>query len=189
MRQKATGNRPWKCTELEVDVFTHVSDEGRPHMVDISAKAPTQRKATAQTKVYLPFSLKLDQGGEWWLPKGPVFNTAILAGIQGAKQTAQLIPLCHPLALSSCQVDIELIELPPGQPFPAVLQVRATVACFGSTGVEMEALCGVSVAALTIYDMAKSVSHDMVIGPTELLHKSGGKSGIYDPGSIERKST
>ena len=137
-------------------------------MVDVSAKGVSQREAHAQTRVRLPKeALALVSGDDIATKKGPVFATAIIAGVMAAKKTHELIPFCHPLGLESCKLTIEL------QDHDVVIDCRCTV--HHKTGVEMEALTGASVAALTVYDMLKAVSHDIVIAETRLLAKSGGK--------------
>ncbi|MEM8982460.1 MAG: cyclic pyranopterin monophosphate synthase MoaC [Pseudomonadota bacterium] len=148
--------------------LTHVAADGRPQMVDVSGKAVTQRSARARSRVILPPAL-LDavRDGEIASKKGPVFATAIVAGVMAAKQTHTLIPFCHPLGLERCDIDIELVD------DAAVVVCECSVA--HRTGVEMEALTGASVAALTIYDMCKAMSHDIVIADTRLLAKTGGK--------------
>ncbi len=141
-------------------------------MVDVSSKAPTLREAIAQGVVQMqPATLAAIATGN--SPKGDVLGTARLAGIMAAKQTAQLIPLCHPLPISKVVVELEADETIPGY------RITATVRIKGETGVEMEALTAVSVAALTLYDMAKALEKSMVIGPIQLLSKTGGKSGDY----------
>jgi cyclic pyranopterin phosphate synthase len=151
-----------------VKSLTHVED-GRPTMVDVGAKAVTARTAVAESRVRLPgdVAAQLRTAG-YATAKGPVFHTAIVAGTMAAKRTHELIPFCHPLGLEKCRVTIE----PQGDD----LVVRCEVGVHHRTGVEMEALTGASVAALTIYDMCKALSHDLVIGPTRLLEKRGGKS-------------
>jgi cyclic pyranopterin phosphate synthase len=140
-------------------------------MVDVSAKAETAREATAAGAVYMsPETLELATGGG---AKGDVFTTAQLAGIMAAKRTHELIPLCHPLPLSSIEV-----SLAPAAGGEAV-EITATVRTTARTGVEMEALTAVSVAALTVYDMLKAAQKDMRIGDIRLLSKTGGKSGAY----------
>ncbi len=137
-------------------------------MVDVSAKSVTQREAHAQTRVRLPEeALALVSGEEIATKKGPVFATAIIAGVMAAKKTHELIPFCHPLGLENCKVSIEL------QDNDVVIDCRCKVQ--HKTGVEMEALTGASVAALTVYDMLKAVSHDIVIAETRLMAKTGGK--------------
>ncbi len=137
-------------------------------MVDVSAKGVTQREAHAQTRVRLPEEvLALVSGEEIETKKGPVFATAIIAGVMAAKKTHDLIPFCHPLGLENCKLSIEL------QNNDVVIDCRCKV--HHKTGVEMEALTGASVAALTVYDMLKAVSHDIVIAETRLMAKTGGK--------------
>ena len=137
-------------------------------MVDVSAKSVTQREAHAQTRVRLPEeALALVSGEEIATKKGPVFATAIIAGVMAAKKTHELIPFCHPLGLENCKVSIEL------QDNDVVIDCRCKVQ--HKTGVEMEALTGASVAALTVYDMLKAVSHDIVIAEARLMVKTGGK--------------
>lgn len=153
--------------------LTHFDDKGHAAMVDISGKAETVRLAVATSRVTMqPQTLQLIMEGG--MAKGDVLGVARLAGIMGAKRTADLIPLCHPLALS--QVTIELLpDVTHNQ-----IKITATAKITGRTGVEMEALTAASIAALTIYDMCKAVDRGMTIGPTSLRHKSGGKSGSYD---------
>lgn len=149
--------------------FTHI-DNDNPSMVDVGDKAITTRTAIAQSLVQLPDELSdFIKDGEVVTLKGPVFQTAIIAGIQGAKKTSELIPLCHPLALNKVAVTIELKD-------DLLVAITCEARCSGKTGVEMEALTGASVAALTIYDMCKALSHNIVIQETRLLKKTGGKS-------------
>ncbi len=153
--------------------LTHFDDRGRAHMVDVGAKDETERVAVARGRVVMAPEtqrLILDAG----VKKGDVLSVAQLAGIMGAKRTPDLIPLCHPLALTSVSVEIEAEAEAPA------LSIRATVKTRGRTGVEMEALTAVSVAALTVYDMCKAVDRAMVLTDIEVIHKSGGKSGIYE---------
>jgi cyclic pyranopterin phosphate synthase len=151
------------------DSFSHLDDKNRPQMVDVGDKDSTTRVATAQTTVVLPPEVASQfVEGDIQTKKGAVFQTAILAGIMGAKHTSTLIPLCHPLPINKVSVDIQLEE---GN--KAV--ITATVKTEGKTGVEMEALTAASIAALTIYDMCKAFSHDIVISETKLMAKSGGK--------------
>jgi len=150
--------------------LSHLDDSGRARMVDIGAKPDTERTAIAKGEVHmLPATLALIQAGA--MKKGDVLTVAQLAGVMGAKHTADLIPLCHPLALT--QIDVRL-ELDPGLPG---IQITATARTVGKTGVEMEALTAVSVAALTIYDMAKAVEKTMRIQNIRLVEKHGGRSG------------
>ena len=149
---------------------SHLDANNRPSMGDVGAKAVTRRTAHAVAKVTLPGELAaLLRDGEIATKKGPLFHTAVIAGVMGAKRTSDLIPLCHPLALNDCQVEI--------RPDPArgEVEVHCRVSTEARTGVEMEALTGASVAALTLYDMAKAVSHGIVIREIRLLEKTGGK--------------
>lgn len=153
--------------------LTHFDADGRAVMVNVSEKAVTKRVAVAEARIVMqPETLALIASGS--VKKGDVLGVARLAGIMAAKRTPDLIPLCHPLALSAVSVDFEL-----DRDAHAVL-IEATVRVTGKTGVEMEALTAASVAALTIYDMCKAVDRGMVIGSVQLKHKSGGKSGTYD---------
>ncbi|KAA0697454.1 cyclic pyranopterin monophosphate synthase MoaC [Neorhizobium sp. P12A] len=152
--------------------LTHISASGEAHMVDVGEKAETARVATAEGHVRMnPETLELIRQGN--AKKGDVIATARLAGIMAAKQTANLIPLCHPLMLTKVSVDISEDDALPG------LRVTATAKLTGRTGVEMEALTAVSVACLTIYDMAKAADKAMEISGIRLLEKSGGKSGDF----------
>lgn len=152
--------------------LTHFDAQGRAHMVDVSAKPPTDRTAIAGASVVMsPETLAHVTGGT--AAKGDVLGVARLAGIMAAKRTADLIPLCHPLPLAKAALDFE-----PDPTLPGV-HLRATVRTFGATGVEMEALTAVSVAALTIYDMLKAIDKAMRIEAIRLLRKEGGRSGLY----------
>ncbi len=157
--------------------LTHFNDAGRARMVDVSQKVSTERIATAQGKVLLlPETLERIQSGR--IAKGDVLAVAQVAGVMGAKHTPHLIPMCHPLLLTS--VDVDFKEDPqPDVSGQCSIMVFATVKTTGGTGVEMEALTAVSVAALTIYDMCKAVDKGMSFGEICLLSKSGGKSGTY----------
>ncbi len=148
--------------------LTHVDSMNRPAMVDVGAKTVTRREATARSRVWLPAEV-LDAlaGDEIQSKKGPVFATAIIAGVMAAKKTHELIPFCHPLGLDKCDIDIHV------EGEEAVIECTCRVE--HKTGVEMEALTGASVAALTIYDMVKALSHDVTIRETRLLAKTGGK--------------
>jgi cyclic pyranopterin phosphate synthase len=151
--------------------LTHIDESGRVQMVDVGQKPDTERVAVAKGEVQmLPDTLRLIVKGD--APKGDVLTTAQIAGIMAAKRTSDLIPLCHPLQLT--KVDVEVDEA------DARIEITSTVRCRGKTGVEMEALTAVSVAALTIYDMAKAVEKTMRIGNIRLVHKSGGKSGKWE---------
>ncbi|MGB3408252.1 MAG: cyclic pyranopterin monophosphate synthase MoaC [Jannaschia sp.] len=152
--------------------LTHFDAKGAAHMVDVSGKDTTARRAIATGSVSMtPATLSLVTDGT--AKKGDVAGVARLAGIMGAKRTSDLIPLCHPLPLSKVAIEIDVDPALPG------LRVAATVATIGQTGVEMEALTAVSVTCLTIYDMLKAAQKDMVIGPIQLLEKTGGKSGDW----------
>ena len=152
--------------------LTHLGRGGEARMVDVSAKTPTERVAVAEGRVIMQAStLDLVLSGD--AKKGDVLGAARIAGIMAAKRTHELIPLCHPLALSKVEVDIA-----PDKKLPGLI-VRATVLVTGRTGVEMEALTAVSVACLTIYDMVKAVERGMRIEAVRLIEKRGGKSGHY----------
>lgn len=149
--------------------LTHLDASGNPSMVDVGEKKITRRTARARSIVVLTDEiLEQLQQEDIQTKKGPVFQTAILAGIMGAKKTGELIPLCHPLGLDNCHIDIHLNEQK-----EVVIDCTATITA--KTGVEMEALTGASIAALTIYDMCKAMSHDIVIKETKLMAKTGGK--------------
>ncbi len=154
--------------KMEKSKLTHVDSSGNPSMVDVSEKAVTRRTAKAQA-IVSPGSeiISLIRNDELMTRKGPVFQTAIIAGVMGAKKTSELIPLCHPLGLENCQVNIEVR----GED----IVITATATLVAKTGVEMEALTAASVAALTIYDMCKALSHDITIREIRLLEKTGGK--------------
>ena len=153
--------------------LTHFDEAGRAHMVDVSEKAETARTAVAAGHVRMhPETLALVAEGR--AEKGDVLGTARLAGIMAAKRTAELVPLCHPLPLSRVALDLTVDEALPG------VRIEATVGTTGRTGVEMEALTAVSVAALTVYDMLKAVERGMEIGGIHLLLKDGGKSGRWE---------
>ncbi|MFO1080728.1 MAG: cyclic pyranopterin monophosphate synthase MoaC [Reyranellaceae bacterium] len=153
--------------------LTHFDDTGNARMVDVGAKAETERVAVARATVTMqPATLALIR--ERKAAKGDVLAVAQLAGIMAAKRTPDLIPLCHPLALSSVKVELVL------DPARNAVDIEATCKLKGRTGVEMEALTAASVAALTVYDMCKAVDRGMVISDVRLLHKSGGKSGTFD---------
>ena len=150
--------------------LTHLDAEGRPHMVDVGAKADSARAAHAEGFLRLGEAARraLESGG----PKGDVLRTAQLAGIQGAKRTSDLIPLCHPIPIDHVAVEWS-------EPEPLLLRCEARVRTTWRTGVEMEALTAVSAALLTAYDMLKAVDKGLEIGPIRLLEKTGGKSGIW----------
>jgi cyclic pyranopterin phosphate synthase len=152
-----------------MNTLTHVSEDGAPTMVDVGNKAVTARSAVAESRVRLPPAVaRALAAAGFATAKGPVFHTAIIAGTMAAKRTHELIPFCHPLGLDRCRIRIEA----EGDD----VVIRCEVAVQHRTGVEMEALTGASVAALTVYDMCKALSHDIVIDGTRLLRKRGGKS-------------
>jgi cyclic pyranopterin phosphate synthase len=150
--------------------LSHLDAEGHAHMIDVGSKPDTERVAVAEATVHLnPSTTSKLFGGD--LPKGDALAVARIAGIQAAKKTADLIPLCHPLALTSVQVDVVQSE--------EGARITARVATRGPTGVEMEAMTAASVAALALYDMVKGLERGAVIGPVQLLEKSGGRSGEW----------
>ncbi len=152
--------------------FSHIDSGNRPTMVDVGDKAVTKRSAVAESRVRFPANVaEALRANGFNSSKGPVFQTAIIAGVMAAKRTHELIPFCHPLGLENCRIAIDM------QGDEAV--IHCTVSVTHKTGVEMEALTGASVAALTIYDMCKALSHDIVIDGTRLLAKNGGRSGDY----------
>jgi cyclic pyranopterin monophosphate synthase len=151
--------------------LTHLDEAGRARMVDVGAKPVTSRRAVASGEIRMkPATLALISSGS--VAKGDVFAVARVAGIMAAKKTGELVPLCHPLGLDSVTVDLE----PSGTD---TVRITATATVTGRTGIEMEALTAVSVAALTVYDMCKAADKDMVIGEIRLEEKSGGRSGDY----------
>ena len=152
--------------------LTHLDAERRPRMVDVGAKVPTHRVAIAQTRVSFPPEVAAVLHREQLrVAKGPIIDTAIIAGVMAAKRTHELIPFCHPLAIERCDIrarfesDTELV-------------IECEIAVSHKTGVEMEALTGASIAALTVYDMCKALSHEIEIGPLRLLEKHGGKRDV-----------
>ena len=148
--------------------FTHIDRTGLPQMVDVSQKKITRRTARAQATVKLGKEIiSRMKGDELITKKGPVFQTAIIAGVMGAKKTSELIPFCHGIGLEDCQVTIKV------KGDRAIIESSATVS--GKTGVEMEALTAVTIAALTVYDMCKALSHNIVVEKIKLLEKTGGK--------------
>jgi len=152
--------------------LTHLDEHDRPKMVDVSDKSDTTRIATASGEIKMsPEAYEMIVSNQ--TKKGPVLQTAVIAAIQGAKRTPDLIPMCHPLMLTSVKVDVTQLPELPG------FRLEVTAKLTGKTGVEMEALTGVSVGLLTIYDMAKAIDKSMVISDIRLEKKSGGKSGDY----------
>jgi len=163
-KKKVTGDRAHAG-------LTHLDGARRPTMVDISDKTVTRRSATAEARIKLPSSVAraLVTTGHR-TRKGPVFDTAIIAGVQAVKRTYELIPFCHPLPIEHCDIDIDAQKTD--------ITIRCTVATAHKTGVEMEALTGATAAALTIYDMCKALSHDIVVESVRLLDKSGGRRNV-----------
>jgi cyclic pyranopterin monophosphate synthase len=152
--------------------LTHLDDQGRARMVDVSAKEVTSRIAVARGEILMrPETLALIRDNK--IEKGDVFSVARVAGIMAAKKTPELVPMCHPLNITSVEIELTPTDDPAG------IEIEATVRVAGKTGVEMEAMTAVSVAALTIYDMCKAVDREMSITEIQLLKKSGGKSGTF----------
>lgn len=174
----------WRCIVSAAERpatggFSHLTAAGNPRMVDVSAKLATTRTATARALLSLPAAVQERlseghgaEGRDIVTAKGPVFQTARVAGIMAAKRTAELIPMCHPIGLEDCTIDID--QRAPGE---LIIECRAVVT--QKTGVEMEVLTGVAVAALTVYDMCKGISRGIIISDVRLLSKTGGKSGDY----------
>jgi cyclic pyranopterin phosphate synthase len=159
--------------------LSHVEPSGRPRMVDVGAKAATNRVATAQARIRFPAAVaKTLRKQDLRTAKGSIIDTAIIAGTMAAKRTHELIPFCHPLAIERCSFEIEFTDA-------SVLMIRCTVAVTHKTGVEMEALTGASIAALTVYDMCKALSHEIVIEEVRLTEKSGGKRRISQGRLVE----
>jgi len=155
-----------------VKQFSHINKENNPKMVNVGDKNITKRKATAKAIMFLGKEIISHfQGKELITKKGPVFQTAIIAGIQAVKKTSELIPMCHPLLINGTDIDIQITD-------NEHIEIICEVSIEGKTGVEMEALTGANIAALTVYDMCKSISQKMVIKEVKLLQKSGGKSDI-----------
>jgi cyclic pyranopterin monophosphate synthase len=157
---------------MQTNSLTHLNTEGEARMVDVSDKVVTKRSATAEALVKMSLTT-LQQIASGNAPKGDVLATVRVAGIMAAKQTSNLIPLCHPLPISKVSIDLQADEALPGY------RIQATVNIEGKTGVEMEALTAATVAALTLYDMAKAIEKSIEIGSIRLLSKTGGKSGDY----------
>jgi cyclic pyranopterin phosphate synthase len=155
---------------MSIKNFTHLDKEGNPSMVDVGNKQVTERVAVARSIVQLDDDIiQMLENDEIHTKKGPVFQTAIIAGVMGAKKTSELIPLCHPLGLDKIGIDIKVNA-------KKEVEITCTAKLSAKTGVEMEALTGASVAALTIYDMCKGFSHNIIIKETRLISKTGGKS-------------
>lgn len=148
--------------------LTHIDSKGNPAMVDVSVKNITERRAVAQSIVELGSEIMTElKNGEIYTKKGPVFHAAIIAGTMGAKKTAELIPFCHPVGMDDCKIEISI------QGSQAI--ITCTVKVEAKTGIEMEAIIGASIAAITIYDMCKAMSHNIEIMSTKLVEKTGGK--------------
>jgi cyclic pyranopterin phosphate synthase len=149
--------------------LSHLNEQGKPQMVDVGEKLVSHRIARARSIVFLPEEVLTQLiGDDIQTKKGSVFQIAIIAGIMAAKKTGELIPLCHPLGLDNCHITIEMNA-------QQEVVIECTASITAKTGVEMEALVGASIAALTIYDMCKALSHDIVIKETQLIEKTGGK--------------
>lgn len=152
--------------------FSHLNKKNQPKMVNVSDKKITKRTAIAKATMFLGSEIISHfKNEEITTKKGPVFQTAIIAGIQAVKRTSDLIPMCHPLLINGVDVDIEVLD-------EETIEIICQVVIVGKTGVEMEALTGANIAALTVYDMCKSISNKMVIKEVKLLKKTGGKSDI-----------
>lgn len=151
--------------------FSHVDANAAPTMVDVGDKRPTKRRASATARVRFPRKVAaILREQKFHGPKGPIFHTAIIAGVQAAKRAHELIPFCHPIGIDNCGIDISM------RGSSAI--IFCTVSVESKTGVEMEAICGASIAAVTIYDMCKALSHDITITDIELIEKRGGKSDM-----------
>jgi len=152
--------------------FTHIGDKNQPKMVNVGDKIITKRSATAVANMFLGTEIISNfVGDELLTKKGPVFQTAIIAGIQAVKKTSELIPMCHPLIINGVDITIDVVN-------STHIKILCSVHIEGKTGVEMEALTGANIAALTVYDMCKAISQEMVIEEVKLIKKSGGKSDI-----------
>ncbi len=161
------------------DELTHVDSSGRPTMVDVGAKLATRREAVAEACVRFPADVaKALREGGLRSKKGSVLDTAIIAGTMAVKRTHELIPFCHPLPIENCRIEAEFTSA-------TELRIRCTVALTHKTGVEMEALTGASVAALTVYDMCKALSHEIVIDNLHLVAKNGGKRRVEQGRAVE----
>jgi len=157
-----------------VSEFSHINKKNQPKMVHVGDKQITKRQATAKATMFLGEEIIAHfNNDELITKKGPVFQTAIIAGIQGVKKTSELIPMCHPLLINGVDIDIDIVD-------NEHIEILCTVAIEGKTGVEMEALTGANIAALTVYDMCKAISQKMVIKEVKLIEKSGGKSDIQN---------
>jgi cyclic pyranopterin monophosphate synthase len=162
-----------KMSEMAIKEFSHIDKQNKPCMVDVSDKLITKRTATAQGCIYLPPELQQAfEDGDIKSKKGPVIQTAIIAGTAAVKQTPLLIPFCHTLPLEAIKFDFNIVD--------ELLYINCSVTVTAKTGVEMEALTGVSLAALTVYDMCKALSHNIIIREIKLVTKTGGKSDYQE---------
>lgn len=167
---EATVNLTLKSTDMGL---SHINEEGRARMVDVSEKGDTQREAVAVGSIYMRRET-LEKVGDGSIKKGDVLAVAQVAGIMGAKQTSNLIPMCHPIMICGCDINFKLdFE-------KCKIDIKAVTRTVGKTGIEMEALSAVSTAALTIYDMCKAIDREMYITDIALVRKSGGKSGLFE---------
>jgi cyclic pyranopterin phosphate synthase len=154
------------------NIFSHINKDNQPKMVNVGAKKITKRTAIARAEMFLGKEIiACFSDNELRTKKGPVFQTAIIAGIQAVKKTSELIPMCHPLLINGVDITIEILD-------SENIEINCTVSIEGKTGVEMEALTGANITALTVYDMCKSISQKMVIKNLKLVRKTGGKSDI-----------
>ena len=158
--------------KIKMNEFSHINKKNNPKMVNVGDKKITKRKATAKAQMFLGAEvISHFNNEELTTKKGPVFQTAIVAGIQAVKKTSELIPMCHPLLINGIDIDIQILNT-------EEIEILCSVEIEGKTGVEMEALTGASVTALTVYDMCKSISQKMLIKEVKLVEKTGGKSDI-----------
>ena len=153
--------------------LTHINDQGRAKMVDVSEKQETAREAVAYGCIYMKKET-LERIKEGTIIKGDVLSVAQVGGIMGAKKTSDIIPMCHPIMISGCDISFSLDFV------KSRVEITATAKTIGQTGIEMEAMCAVSLAALTIYDMCKAIDREMIVSDIMLMKKSGGKSGIFE---------
>ena len=153
--------------------LTHINDQGRAKMVDVSEKQETYREAIAYGSIYMKKET-LERIKEGTIVKGDVLSVAQVGGIMGAKKTSDIIPMCHPIMISGCDINFSLDFV------KNRVEITATARTIGQTGIEMEAMCAVSIAALTIYDMCKAIDREMIVSDIMLIKKSGGKSGTFE---------
>ncbi len=168
---KHSSERDSEYSHMESD-FTHINKKNQPKMVNVGNKKITKRNAIAKATMYLGKEIvAYFNNEELTTKKGPVFQTAIIAGIQAVKKTSELIPMCHPLLINGVDIDIDIVD-------KEHIEILCNVSIEGKTGVEMEALTGANIAALTVYDMCKAISQKMIIKEVKLVEKTGGKSDI-----------